>query len=138
MALIFLYRTNGGQVQGESINSDAYDPLPQFFSTVTDPSTPDGTNLVPPKIYDGTQVRSATAAEIMAFAIAEAEDDVLDARDKAKKLLIHSQTGKVLKAIIELMVQEINTLRSQHGLSPRTRGQVINAINNAIDAGDVD
>jgi len=42
---------------------------------------------------------------------------------------------RVLKAILEGMVGEINLLRAEHAMAPRTNAQVRTAIRNIIDAG---
>lgn len=136
----FLYRINGGQVQGASLDPTAYDNRDtQFFDIAIAVATPDGQNLVPPKIFDGTVVRNATSAEQTAFAAAEATDDNLLHRRRAKELLdTQLQMRKILRALVKVLVDEINTLRAQHALPARTNAQAFTAIQNEIDAGTFD
>ena len=81
--------------------------------------------------------------------MSQAEKTLLDqANQQAQTLTIReagrqivdtlSEQGVVLRAVVKLMVQEINTLRAQHGLPPRTEAQVKTALKNAIQSGDVD
>ena len=77
---------------------------------------PDGKNLTPQKIYDGTNFRNATASEIANFAVARADDENLQARTLAETWLDETKSGaevKVVKALIGLVVDEINILRQQ-------------------------
>lgn len=46
--------------------------------------------------------------------------------------------GKMLRAILLTILDEINILRAQHGLPPRTPQQARTAIANKIDAGTAD
>jgi len=47
-------------------------------------------------------------------------------------------TGQALRALVHVLLGELNTLRDQHGLAPRTLAQAKTAILNAIANGDVD
>lgn len=46
--------------------------------------------------------------------------------------------GQALRALVKVLIDEINILRAQHSLPDRTLAQAKTAIQNAIDAGDVD
>jgi len=72
-------------------------------------------------IADQTNIDQARADAEIAVDI-ENEKEALDMR-------------RVLKAILEGMVGEINLLRSEHSLPNRTNAQVRTAIRNIIDAG---
>ena len=46
---------------------------------------------------------------------------------------LYRQFGPILvEAIVLIMMDEINILRAEHGLSPRTKQQLINAIENKL------
>lgn len=45
---------------------------------------------------------------------------------------------KILQAIVLLVKDEINILRDLHGLAPRTNTQIVSAIRNKINNGEVD
>lgn len=63
---------------------------------------------------------------------ANANATILADKEKEKGEL---DTRRVLAAIVEGIVGEINLLRNQHGLPQRTLSQVRTAIKNKIDAG---
>ena len=138
--MIFLYRITSEEVVRVATNSNAFDDEDTtYFATVLDPSTPDGQNLVPAKIRDGTTVRNATAPEIATFAAAEATDLTLIDRTSAKDIFdTGSVSKKYLKAIVQVTLDEINTLRGLHSLADRTLAQAKSAINSKIDAGEFD
>lgn len=127
MATTVLYRLNGGEVKGISI-ADPWPLFPDaFFGKVVDPPTPDGGNLSPRKIYDGTDMRNATAAEITNFAVAESDDENLQARTLAKDLLDEARsvaTIKAIKALIELLVDDLNILRQQFNTTTAESAQL--------------
>lgn len=138
--MIFLYRLNGGAIEGASVDNGAFNAIDTtYFATVTDPATPDGLDLSVLKIWDGLQVRNATAPEIANFATAKAADDLLIERAKAKDFFVTgSVSRKAMRALIETLIEEINTLRAQHSLAPRTTAQALVTIENKIDAGTFD
>ncbi len=60
-------------------------------------------------------------------------------RRQSKLLLdMNRYESVILKAIILIVMDEINTLRAQHSLPPRTKSQLFTAIKNRIDTGDAD
>jgi hypothetical protein len=136
---VYLFRINGGQVLGVSIDATAYAGIDtSFFSTISNPPTPNGTDLSIPKIWDGTNLRNATAAEITSFATAATTDANLQARVAAiHRLQTDPIFRKALSAIVDVTVQQLNVLRAAviPALSPITKAQAINAIVNAINSG---
>jgi hypothetical protein len=140
MALYWLYRKNGGEVMGVSSEADSYANVDAtYYGVATDPGTPDGASLDPAKIWDDPNVRNATAPEIAAFSAAEAVDTNLQDRQKAKDLLdSQPQMRKVLRSLVEVIIDEINTLRALHSLGDRTLTQAKTEILNKIDAGGND
>jgi len=46
--------------------------------------------------------------------------------------------GQAFRALVKVLLDEINTLRAQHSLADRTLAQAKTAIQSAIDSGDVD
>lgn len=139
MASIYLYRINGGEVSAVSVDVSAFADIDTtFFMTVTNPPTPNGTDLSIPKHFDGTNVRNATAGEIIASATAVITDANLQNRATAiETLQTHPVLHKALSAIVDVVVQQLNTLRtSPTTVFPAiTKAQAITAIVNAINSG---
>lgn len=143
MALKFLYRLNGGQVLSASTDQTYSEHDMTRYGVAADPATPDGTDLAIPKIAvsGGTIVRNATAGEQTAFAAAAATEVTQDQRNSAKALLDAVQAqGKLVRAVVECFVQEINAVRILPliGLGVRTAAQVKTCIRDKIDSGAVD
>ncbi len=136
----FLYRINGGEVLGVSINAAAYasntDPLLDFVDA---PATPDGEALVPSKIFIApSTVRAATAPEIASFPVAEAFDLNVAQKQEAEDL-VDTQVvfRKTFKALALVLLDEINILRMLHSLPDRTLSQAVTAIKGKISNEDV-
>jgi hypothetical protein len=74
----------------------------------------------------------------------QAEIDALNAQEQTDVTLGNRQTAKAnlderhLKAFVKILIDEINILRANDGLSNRTINQLNTAINNYIDTGAVD
>lgn len=161
MALYFIYRVNGGEVLSVSVDSQS--PLPSsYLGEIQDPKTPNGSDLSSPKIYDGSQVRNATAQEISNFSVAAAQDEAMIARESSAKLMDLGLNGIIHKSIVQNIVDEINILRgwimdfkaqvaastnlanlqsrvaSLDNLPDRTYTQARNAIKTAINSGTND
>jgi len=137
----YRYRKNGGQITNESI--DAVNPWlnedTTYEDVLTDPSLSVSLNPDLPKIWTGTEVRNATAPEIAAFSLGEAEDENLKARTESSNLVDEkNDRAKVIKGLALATLDEINILRSQHGLNPRDPSQIKTAIKNKINTGDAD
>lgn len=137
MADYVQYRKNGGEVTAVSVHAVFEDTA--YFGFLEDPPTPDGLDLAVSKINDAGTVRNATAPEIAAFPIYQAEDENLMQRKYAKTLLnSHPMHKKLMKGLLSVLIGEINTLRAHHGLSDRTLQQAVDAILSEIDAGTND
>lgn len=142
----FLYRNRSPfHVEGGSLRPDAYEnsDLTYHAWVEIDPDTeaPDGIDIgnANPKVYDsgaGT-IRNATQLEIDEIPVAEAIDKNLQERASAKALLTNSN-AKLWRALLELILSEINILRAEHSLAPRTKAQLITALENEIDSGNSD
>jgi hypothetical protein len=139
----YLYRINGGQVLVAAADiawiASMFDAT--YYRTVTDPPTPDGGSLSPPKIYDGTRVRNATTQEQSAFLAASATDTTQQERARASAYLqVDPVFRKVLSALVDVLVQQINVLRTQPSttFTAITKAQAKTAIINAINDGSND
>lgn len=78
----------------------------------------------------GDTVTEVTPGERAAIDARLAQDFVQSIRDRARGDL----GGKGVTALIEVLLDEINNLRSSAGLPPRSIGQLRAAINSRIDA----
>jgi hypothetical protein len=138
----YIYRLNGGQVLGQVYGVDSFAELDRaFYQFVTDPPTPDGVDLSVPKIYDGVRIRNATAPEQSAFVTAAAVNATALLRSLAVAMLQNDPLlRKVLSAIVDVMVQQINVLRTQPTttFAAITKQQAKTAIINAINDGSND
>ena len=75
-----------------------------------------------------------TQGEKDALDLAEINADIQSNRTSSKNYFNETQA----RALIEILISEINILRSNDGLSDRTIQQLKTAIDNKIDSGDVD
>lgn len=143
----YLYRLNGGRVEGATV--DTYQGIDtRFWGVATNPTVINGTDIGIPKIHDNGTIRDATQAERDNFAIAEAHDDLLLARLNASAYMdTNPVLRKVMRGLVQVMVNEINTLRlvvrTIHPgvagqLPDRTLAQAKQAIIDIINSGDVD
>ena len=70
---------------------------------------------------------------------AERIQEIANTRLNAKDEITGFESSSLfLRAFISILIEEINTLRSQHGLADRTIAQLKTAIRNRIDDGTVD
>ena len=136
----FRYRTSSGELLGESVNQ--FVPLGFGRSQIENP-TDNRTEVANPPpgkfwIYDGTQLRDATAGEIAGFPAFQDADDELRTRQIAELEVdvVNSIAGKHLRALALVVMDEINILRGQHGLPDRTVAQLKNAVKNKISSGE--
>ena len=84
-----------------------------------------------------TQVNIADEAAAQAAAqAAAAAAEVVATKDAAKLLaeVATTETGRVIRAFMELTLQEINALRTKASLSTYTQTQFLNALKTKIDA----
>lgn len=139
MALYWIYRVNGGEVVGVARNDPTGNYNANYQAHVYNPSAPDGEDMNQPKIWTGTELRNATAQEISDFATYQAEDENLQQRiDAIEWLKNHSVVRKALKSAFEVVLEELNILRTEHSLPDRTLAQFLTAWENKVNAGDHD
>jgi hypothetical protein len=148
-----LYRVNGGEVVKISPTNQTFDQRElAYWAVATDPNFLDGTdlredlgggNLGPlrqlgyAKTIDGADCRNATQPEIDNFVVAEDSDEAIMDREGAKDLFdSHPRMRKLMIAFADIIKDEINILRDQHGLADRTLAQLKTAINNRISEQD--
>lgn len=61
------------------------------------------------------------------------------ARNTAKITIDRTNANEVLlRAIVAVLIDELNTLRALHSLPPRTLSQAVTAVKNKIDSGGAD
>ena len=135
----FLFRTNGGEVLGVSTSAATYASLPPLLAFIDAPTTPDGADLATAKIFiSPSTVRNATAPEIANFPVAEAFDLNVTQKQAAEDAVdVNIIQRKTNKALILVLIEEINTLRALHSLADRTLSQAVTAIKGKISNEDV-
>lgn len=113
-----LYRLNGGEVEKISATNQQFDQRDtSYWGVATDPAFPDGTDLErrvlgSAKILDGATCRNATQPEIDGFPAAQAADENLMDRDRARDLFLnHPNWRKMMVAYSSIIKDEINILR---------------------------
>jgi hypothetical protein len=152
-----LYRIQGGEVMKVSVpgNKPAQefaDRNQTYWGVAVDPLTPDGTHVIDPadtnrtrrvlgfaKFYESgsNTIRNATQPEIDAWAAAETDDENQQDADQAKDLLnTHPRMRKVLVALSEIIMDEINVLRAIASLPARTLSQLKTLMTNRINKDD--
>lgn len=120
-----LYRVNGGEVVKISPTNQQFDSRDtNYWAVATDPAFPDGTELRQggdgplrvlgfAKIMDGGSCRNATQPEIDGFPAAEAADEALMDRDRARDLFQnHPNWRKLLTAFSDIIKDEFNIVRT--------------------------
>ncbi|PIQ23119.1 hypothetical protein COW64_25820 [bacterium (Candidatus Blackallbacteria) CG18_big_fil_WC_8_21_14_2_50_49_26] len=150
-----LYRLSSGEVlkiSTESITKPAQefpDRDPTIFGVAINPSVPDGTqvreetssSLGPLRVlglakhYDlaAHTVRNATTSDLNAYAVSENNDNnELDRRRAVHLFESDPAFRKIFIAFADMLMQEINTLRAQHGLPKRTLAQIRAAIGQRV------
>ncbi len=145
---IVLYRKNGGQVIALNSNLSSYAFIDTtYLATIVNPpcpsdhDLPSGADFSKPTIWDGSTLRPATGPEQATFVTAAATDATLQHRSLA---LAHLQSDPgmrtILQAIIGLMVQQLNMVRTQPTttFAALTPAAVVQAIADAITAGSFD
>lgn len=148
MAITVLYRINGGEVGKISVKGQLFaDRNTTYWGVLIDPSFLDGTDVRDSsenlrvlgfaKIWDGTNVRNATQAEIDSFIVAEDNDDKLQDKDGAIELFqTHPRFRKMMIAFADVLKDEINILRATQSLPDRTLVQLKTAIQDRISEND--
>lgn len=90
-------------------------------------------------IVENDAVREMMQPEKDALLAAEAAQADTSMRTSAKAPYTQlSSIGLTIRAFADIIKDEINILRAEHGLAPRTLAQLKTAIQNRIDSGDVD
>ena len=142
--MVFVYRKNGGQVVATVITFGdvaAFCDSTYFAATADEPPQPDGNDLSIPKIWDGTNVRNATAAEITAFATAATTDDAIRTRAVGVGTILNDPAfRKIFGALLDLLVNQFNQVRTQPttAFAAITKAQARTAWLNAINDGSND
>ena len=137
-----LYRISSGEVIAISTEDNPYTGNPDIFAVISNATYPDGTTfskrvLGAAKILDGTVIRNATQSEIDAFQAAAIDDrNIKDAAEAIEYLQTDAKIRRILTAFADIIVSEINILRSEHGLPDRTLSQLKTAIENRISKDD--
>ena len=143
-----LYRKNGGEVIKISTKDQSFaDANSTYWGVLADPALPDGTEIRDPdevgrvlgyaKIADGTTIRNAIQAELDNFPIAETNDENSQDADAAIDIFqTHPRFRKMMVAFADIIKNEINILRAEHGLPDRTLGQLKTAIINRVSKDD--
>lgn len=130
MATTVKYRLSSGEVIKVDLLGQTFDGRDVvYFGKLTDPPFPDGTDIradtvdvIGPlrvlglsKIWDGTDVRNATQAEIDGFAAPQIDDDNKQDRDEAANLGdIHPLWRKLIKAIVKGVIRENNIMAGRY------------------------
>lgn len=146
----YLYRTSSGEVVGMSKNEYAL-PQDSEFSQIENPTAVDGQNLQPPKIIDGANLRNATSIERDMFILKQEEDSNLAERKLAKDQLTSKSSVFKLQRAVSMVTfksimetrNKVNEIISVSGLNVdplpnRTWPQLIQAVKNELDSGNVD
>lgn len=90
-------------------------------------------------VVDEGAVREMTQPEKDAFDAVEAEAQDTAMRNDAKAPMDDlNSMALIIRALADIIREEINILRAEHSLSPRTLQQLKTAIKNKIDSGEVD
>jgi len=150
--MTFLYRLTSGEVRAVDLRDLPLRRDPTFWGVVVNPPIPDGIVIRQPlpdgssgpsrvlglaKIHDNGTIRNATQPEINGFQAFEDEDENIMDGAQAKFLLRDNPLfRKAFIALAKLMMSEINTLRTLHGLPKRTRAQFMNALRNQVSKND--
>lgn len=91
------------------------------------------------KVVDGGIVRNMTQTEKDTLTAYEEAQRDLNIRDSAKTEMDGFQSrGLLLRALADIIKDEINVLRAFHSLPDRTLTQLKTAIQNRIDSGIID
>ena len=131
-----LYRLSSNEVlKISTVDQPFSDRDPEVFGVLTDPTTPDGTEVREQDLPSAAEpqgplrelgfskiaeplinnVQNATQAEIDTFAPAEEDDNnQLDADQGRTLYLIHPQFRKLFTAFADILKDEINILRARN------------------------
>ena len=149
-ATTVLYRISSGEVASISVvDRTNFNVDLSYYGVLVDPPLPDGIQWFDPapdyqrrvlgyaKINDNGTVRNATQIEIDGFAGFALDDKNQEEANKAAEYFQNDpQFRRVMIAFAAILVDEINILRAEHGLSDRTLSQLKTAITNRISKDD--
>ena len=88
--------------------------------------------------YDNGSIVEMTQQEKDELEIQEQNEQVQNTRLLVKQLSTSTNEGRLIKAVLLVILDEVNILRNYHGASTRTLSQLMKAIERKIDNGDVD
>jgi len=144
-----LYRISSGEVTEISSADDTFDGFVNtpYWGILIDPPLSDGMDvrdsnhsyevLGYAKINDNGTVRNATQQEIDTFATFRLDDyNKRDAAEAINYFKSDPKLRRIMIAFAAILIDEINILRSQHGLPDRTLVQLKTAIENRISKDD--
>ena len=137
----FLYRLSSGEILAHSTEQNPWPDIDsRFFGILSNPTVAADIDLSRPMIWDGSQVRNATQAEVAGFQAAAQNDDNLLQRELVAELFNSDRStwGKMLRLITLVTLDEVNTLRQQLGLPLLTVDDIRNKARAYLDAGAVD
>jgi hypothetical protein len=146
-ATTVLYRISSGEVIGISATDSQFEMYGIEFGVLTNPTISDGTDFRDPnndyrvlgysKINDNGTIRNASQQEIDTFRPSQINDNnIKEALMAVQQFNTDPNLRRILTAFAAILVEEINILRNQHGLSDRTLQQLKTAIENRIDKDD--
>ncbi len=133
--VIFDPLTNRVKEVLDSVNTPDYDGR---SDVLVNPIIPSNIAIKYLKV-DGASIVAMDATEKAAIDKAESDAARIETRATAQNSVdTFSDIGLLFRALAKVFLSEINTLRAQLSLAPRTIDQVKTAMKNAINAGDVD
>lgn len=125
-----LYRIRSGEVIATSLKNKLWEEAnPTQFAVLTDPTFIDGTETHNPEnpvrreygfqkiaVPEHDEVRNASETEIMTFVQAEVIDvDMMDKIFAQVFMNDHPRFKKLMKATVQILIEEINQVRSELG-----------------------
>jgi len=143
MANIVIYDPADALVPGRVTQYLPSVNTPDYDSVVDKIVSPDLTAVagVPLKYWveKNGDIEEMSVPQKAAIDDAEAAERDLGIRSDAKENLdVLNSPGLVLRALADVIKDEINILRAEHGFADRTLVQLRTAIKNKVDSGDAD
>ena len=148
MATTVLYRISSNEVIAISAQGELFDIYSSaYYGVLSDPPFTDGTEYRDPsgnknvfgyaKINDNGTIRNATQNEIDTFAGFEQDDNnQIQATKASNYFQSDPKFRRIMTAFADILVDEFNILRAEHGLNDRTLSQLKTAIINRISKDD--
>ena len=141
MALIVIFDENSAPQKGLEIIPSVNTPDYEKRTDVLINPDLEAVKGISPKYlkHDKGKIVQMTEAEKTAQDTADLNTEKQNRRSAADTTLdSKDELGMVMRAFMEIVLNEINLLRDQAGLTPRTGAQLKTAIKNKISSGDVD